>query len=744
MTTTNETTSTEPVSTEIATETSTHNPINNTTTQTIVTTQTTVEEEQYKYNNLRAKYNLLQELNETLSQENANLKSKLEHYVQQNHSFEYNTATCNTSSAASVATAAAAAQLNNYQQALNLSEAQKQQVIAENDGLKARLVQFGVTFDDDNHGSVGVDVDVDVGGGVDRNTVDGNTVDVLTNTTNGPACTANLTVGMMAVEQQQHEHEHEHETDEEWDLKFNTLLKYKETNNGHLQQINYDDDPMMAKWTQTQRDLLRSTALQNDRADKLLSINFFEETMDIVLPNNDDNNNNNNNNNDDIDDEVTSGAVVAAAAAIDPSASGALDISAAEAEALAAVDTTVHHAHQQQQQHQHQQQQQSISKHSSYSTTSTAQKQAQSARDTRMAGRRRFYKIVDVTVMHPPWANLQEQEEEELKEAQKTIDNPISAGVDGTQSATNISLEKHSYQSMKEALDLHHGHDNANENENDNNTTTTTWYGITLDGRVMKTPLGLPLSVPSLPLALAIASEWDQQNLTIKPAQMPHMTMVCTTIDQLTIPSVRIDTINKILAYLKNDTTCYFADPTEDRVLYKRQSKTWEKLHQWIETDVKYGLGYKPAIAHGGSEGLIMSRFRKSSNKEAGLPHDEELMNQAKLFLHSCNAWTLAAMQNVTTEAKSFLVGMAVVRSVGIVSGKNDADAVNGGILNPIGPFHDDTKKAIKASRVEEEFQIENWGLVEGGHDYDRLNCSIQMHAATVLLQSIATASMQK
>jgi len=42
------------------------------------------------------------------------------------------------------------------------------------------------------------------------------------------------------------------------------------------------------------------------------------------------------------------------------------------------------------------------------------------------------------------------------------------------------------------------------------------------------------------------------------------------------------------------------------------------------------------------------------------------------------------------------------------------------------------------ASRVEEEFQIENWGLVEGGHDYDRLNCSIQIHAATCLLESIA------
>ena len=34
---------------------------------------------------------------------------------------------------------------------------------------------------------------------------------------------------------------------------------------------------------------------------------------------------------------------------------------------------------------------------------------------------------------------------------------------------------------------------------------------------------------------------------------------------------------------------------------------------------------------------------------------------------------------------------------------------------------------AVNAARVEEEFNIECWGLVEGGHDYDRLNCSVQM-----------------
>lgn len=34
------------------------------------------------------------------------------------------------------------------------------------------------------------------------------------------------------------------------------------------------------------------------------------------------------------------------------------------------------------------------------------------------------------------------------------------------------------------------------------------------------------------------------------------------------------------------------------------------------------------------------------------------------------------------------------------------------------------------ASRVEEEFQVEIWGVVEGGHDMDRLNNSVALASA--------------
>ena len=68
-------------------------------------------------------------------------------------------------------------------------------------------------------------------------------------------------------------------------------------------------------------------------------------------------------------------------------------------------------------------------------------------------------------------------------------------------------------------------------------------------------------------------------------------------------------------------------------------------------------------------------------------------------------------MQAVVMEAKSFIVGLGVLEDF---------------ITN---------EEAIDASRVEEEFNIEQWGLVEGGHDLDQLNNSVQINSAVVFLQ---------
>ena len=51
--------------------------------------------------------------------------------------------------------------------------------------------------------------------------------------------------------------------------------------------------------------------------------------------------------------------------------------------------------------------------------------------------------------------------------------------------------------------------------------------------------------------------------------------------------------------------------------------------------------------------------------------------------------------------------------------------------------WNGNAENVINACRVEVEFQIEIWGCVEGQHDYDRLNCRIQVLSAALFLQSL-------
>jgi ATP synthase F1 complex assembly factor 2 len=160
------------------------------------------------------------------------------------------------------------------------------------------------------------------------------------------------------------------------------------------------------------------------------------------------------------------------------------------------------------------------------------EKKSTSSRDTRLAGRIRFYKQVGVAPVSAPW----EKKKNDETTSTPSVDSPISAGVDGSPSASGV----------------HHLKSKSSKNDDDDDalqwmlsprrpgllkdtndkTTDCSWFGITLDGRSLSTPMGQTLAVPSERLAYAIAAEWDAQAKYLQPANMPFMTLACTTLDQ--------------------------------------------------------------------------------------------------------------------------------------------------------------------------------------------------------------------
>jgi ATP synthase F1 complex assembly factor 2 len=167
-----------------------------------------------------------------------------------------------------------------------------------------------------------------------------------------------------------------------------------------------------------------------------------------------------------------------------------------------------------------------------------------------------------------------------------------------------------------------------------------------------------------------------------------------------------------VLTLFIMNQTCFWADPTEERILHRRQQDAWKDLHGFVEERFHHA----PVMATGASEGILMARKRGDGKPNTGLPHHPTLVDKATEWTHTLDAWHLVAFSSMCAQAKSFLVAWAV--------------------LEPDSPFKEMTK-AVEAARVEEEFQISSWGLVEGGHDYDRLNCSIQLRSGEVFTKTI-------
>jgi ATP synthase F1 complex assembly factor 2 len=338
-------------------------------------------------------------------------------------------------------------------------------------------------------------------------------------------------------------------------------------------------------------------------------------------------------------------------------------------------------------------------------------------RDSRVAGRRRFYQQVGVAETVAPWISNDEDDDG------NTIASPISAGVDGTDSATGVSrtLSKDS-QKLYQQLSPRRPGTTAEEAEASNSATT--WWSVTLDGRSIRTPLGQVLAVPSRQLAYAIASEWDQQAEKLKPVQMPLMTLACTALDQT---SSHPDAYRKqALSYVMTDTVCYWADATTDRILYRRQEEAWNDLYAHIESS----FGETMTKAMGAPEGMIMAR----NSVTAGMPLTKELQDKCRAWVDTLDAWHLTALHSAASEAKSFWVAWALLDQQQVQQHEQEIEQPE----PTTSPFAKDLTKAIEAARVEEEFQISSWGLVEGQHDYDRLNCSVQLHAAVLLSDSLA------
>ncbi|KAL3692844.1 hypothetical protein R1sor_006495 [Riccia sorocarpa] len=222
-------------------------------------------------------------------------------------------------------------------------------------------------------------------------------------------------------------------------------------------------------------------------------------------------------------------------------------------------------------------------------------------------------------------------------------------------------------------------------------------YEVLLDHRVLRTPAKKALRLPTPALALALAAEWEWQDRSgVRSFTMPLVRLASITIDQ--IPTDKEKIIATLLKYCHTDALCCRAEPGSQ--LAGKQTKYWDPLLDWAEKEV----GARPVV----------------SSSIFGASQPQHVLDALEKTLRNLNHWELAAIDSLASSSRSLVIALAIARN------------------------HLNVDKALDIIRLEEEHQIEEWGLVEGGHDIDIADLRVRISAASIFLRLLSYSLDEK
>ena len=183
-----------------------------------------------------------------------------------------------------------------------------------------------------------------------------------------------------------------------------------------------------------------------------------------------------------------------------------------------------------------------------------------------------------------------------------------------------------------------------------------------LDGRAAKTPKQTLLALPTLPLARAVANEWQAQAVEIDPQRMPLTRLANTAIDGVTSRAAEVWA--DVVKYSGSDMLCYRAERPDG--LIRLQAAAWDPLLAWA--------GKRLGVTFRTTSGLMPV----VQPPQTGIAYGSAIA--------SLDAFRLTALHVMTTLTGSALLGLSVI------DGHLTADA------------------AWTAAHIDEDWQIAQWG----------------------------------
>lgn len=187
-------------------------------------------------------------------------------------------------------------------------------------------------------------------------------------------------------------------------------------------------------------------------------------------------------------------------------------------------------------------------------------------------------------------------------------------------------------------------------------------FTVRLDGRGVKTPAKAPLVVPTLAMAEAIAAEWDAQQGAVKPDTMPVTRAANSAIDKI-VPQ-QAEVVALLAAYGASDLLCYRAAGPE--ALAERQAAAWDPVLDWAAE----AFGARLAVTRG-----VMP-----------VAQEAEAVARLEAEVAGLSVFRLAGFHDLVAISGSLVLALAVIR------GRLDAE------------------EAWRLSRIDEAWQVEQWG----------------------------------
>ena len=216
-------------------------------------------------------------------------------------------------------------------------------------------------------------------------------------------------------------------------------------------------------------------------------------------------------------------------------------------------------------------------------------------------------------------------------------------------------------------------------------------FTVELDGRTVKTPYKSALILPTRAMAEAIAAEWQAQTDLIDPTTMPATRAANSAIDK--VAEQHADVVALLAAYGENDLLCYRADRPE--ALVDLQSAAWDPWIAWAAQALDAPLRVTTGV----------------------MPIDQPVESIERLRTR------VAAFDNFELTGFHDLVQLSgsLVLAFAVATGKLTAS------------------DAWPVSRIDEDFQITQWGEDEEAADVAAIKRQAFLDAAAFMTMARGT-----